>query len=118
MVLNGRLIKEVAEILGIGKNLIYRWPSRKESKETENAASSTDQQALLKRIRELETERNIKKSLSHFQSTDLKERYNFVKQHTAKWPVQVICQVSMVSGLSSSTEDNQRLDQFRSAYPE
>ncbi len=70
MISNGRPVKEVAESLGIGENLIYRWRSRQESKETvgkENGSAPTDQQALLKRIRELEMERDIlKKALAIF----------------------------------------------------
>jgi hypothetical protein len=41
----------------------------------------------------------ILKSTRHFQPTDLKERYNFVKHHSDKWPVQVIWQTL---GLSRS----------------
>ena len=70
MIANGRPVREVAESLGIGENLIYRWRSRQESKVTEgkeNTSATTDQQALLRRIRELETERDIlKKALAIF----------------------------------------------------
>ena len=61
MISHGHAVREVAESLGIGENLIYHWRSRQESKGTEgkeNAGTSTDQQALLKRIRELEMARN------------------------------------------------------------
>jgi len=70
MIANGRRVREIAESLGIGENLIYRWRSQQENKVTEgkeNASAPTDQQALLRRIRELETERNIlKKALAIF----------------------------------------------------
>ncbi|RDC63984.1 transposase [Adhaeribacter pallidiroseus] len=70
MVSNGRPVKEVAESLGIGENLIYRWRSRQEDKGAvgrENASATTDQQVLLRRIRELELERDIlKKALAIF----------------------------------------------------
>jgi transposase len=70
MISNGRPVREVAESLGIGENLIYRWRSLQESKGTagkENASATPDQQALLRRIRELETERDIlKKALAIF----------------------------------------------------
>jgi transposase len=70
MIANGRPVREVAESLGIGENLIYRWRSRQESRVTEgkeNASATTDQQALLRRIRELEMERDIlKKALAIF----------------------------------------------------
>src|SRR3712207_8641099 len=36
--------------------------------------------------------RHFKKSTSHFQPTDVKERNKFVKQHTGNWPVQAVCQ--------------------------
>jgi hypothetical protein len=52
---------------------------------------------LKKQIRKLEQDRDILKSLSHFQPTDLKERYGFIQQHTAKWPAQVVCQVLKLS---------------------
>ena len=70
MIYNGRPVREVAESLGIGENLIYRWRSRPESQGTigkENVSTTIDQQALLKRIRELEMERDIlKKALTIF----------------------------------------------------
>jgi transposase len=70
MIANGRPVREVAESLGIGENLIYRWRRRQENKVTEgkeNASAITDQQALLRRIRELEMERDIlKKALAIF----------------------------------------------------
>ena len=68
MIANGRPVREVAESLGIGKNLIYRWRSRQESMVTEgkeNVLATTDQQALLKRIRKLEMERDMNPMLTH-----------------------------------------------------
>lgn len=70
MISNGRPVREVAESLGIGENVIYRWRSRQQTQGTagkENNAVTIDQQALLRRIRELETERDIlKKALAIF----------------------------------------------------
>lgn len=73
MVYNGRSVSEVAQSLGIGENLIYRWKSRYKAKladvekTSNNTAVSEDQQALQRRIRELETERDIlKKALAIF----------------------------------------------------
>ena len=77
MVAAGRPASEVAQSLGIGENLIYKWKSRNGGKEQQPAAVSNqnsplmiteDQQVLLlKRIRELETERDIlKKALGIF----------------------------------------------------
>lgn len=70
MISNGRVVKEVAESLGIGENLIYKWRSRQESSGAvgrENTGVTSDQQALHKRIRELEMERDIlKKALAIF----------------------------------------------------
>jgi transposase len=68
MIANGRPVREVAEWLGIGENLIYRWRSRPEAKGAvgkENDFSVSDQQALLKRIRELEMERDMDPMLTH-----------------------------------------------------
>jgi len=65
MISNGRPLREVAESLGIGQNLIYRWRSRQESKGTENAGATIDQQVLLRRMRELETERAMDPMLTH-----------------------------------------------------
>ena len=74
MVLSGRPVTEVAQSLGIGENLIYRWKSRYSSNQpggcvkVNNVISvSEDQQILLRRIRELEAERDIlKKALAIF----------------------------------------------------
>ena len=67
MVFNGRPVKEVAQSLGIGENLIYRW---KGGTKTTSAAADVvlgEQEALYKRIRELEMERDIlKKALAIF----------------------------------------------------
>jgi transposase len=78
MILNGRPVPEIAQSLGIGENLIYKWKSRS-SQPSATAATATatgaqvqpvglaEQQALHKRIRELETERDIlKKALAIF----------------------------------------------------
>ena len=73
MVLNGRAVPEIAQSLGIGENLIYQWKQRnsKSSALTPAASFGTapveDNQALYKRIRELEMERDIlKKALAIF----------------------------------------------------
>lgn len=75
MVAAGRPASEIAQSLGIGENLIYKWKSRNSKAQSsqqpfvreDNATSFQDQQALLKRIGELETERDIlKKALGIF----------------------------------------------------
>lgn len=70
MVFNGRPVSEVARCLGIGENIIYRWKSRHKAKEIkgeEKVLATPDYEALHKRIRELETERDIfKKALAIF----------------------------------------------------
>jgi transposase len=73
MILNGRPVNEVAQSLGIGENLIYKWKSRSDKQQHVSATaaalsvSAEDHQALQKRIRELETERDIlKKALAIF----------------------------------------------------
>jgi transposase len=72
MVMSGRPVTEVAQRLGIGENLIYKWKSRSQQpaavgKENSPIVAVEDHQALLRRIRELETERDIlKKALGIF----------------------------------------------------
>lgn len=74
MVLSGRPVTEVAQSLGIGENLIYRWKSRYGPRpSTTNGVKASsllvteEQHVLQKRIRELETERDIlKKALAIF----------------------------------------------------
>jgi transposase len=64
VIANGRPVREVAE----SENLMYRWRSRQENKVTEgkeNALATTDQQVLLRRIRELEMERDMDPMLTH-----------------------------------------------------
>ncbi len=72
MVFNGRLVSEVAQSLGIGENLIYRWKSRYQKQSSvpgrsEDITLTEEQLALHKRIKELEMERDIlKKALGIF----------------------------------------------------
>jgi transposase len=72
MAFDGRPVSEISQALGVGENLIYRWKSRHKAKGTKGEnkgviAASADQQALQKKIRELETERDIlKKALAIF----------------------------------------------------
>ena len=75
MVQNGRPAREVAESLGIGENLIYRWKKRVnvsfsgESKSNVPAAAVTQQEydQLKARLKEVEQERDIlKKALGIF----------------------------------------------------
>ena len=71
MVSNGRPVGEVAQALGIGENLIYKWKSRSAAKKKDCAgviaADGNREEALTRRIRELETERDIlKKALAIF----------------------------------------------------
>ncbi len=72
MISNGRPVSEVARSLGIGENIIYRWKSRSSgsgcsSRQQQNTvgkenspAAGEDQLSLLKRIKELEQERDIR----------------------------------------------------------
>src|SRR6476620_12263055 len=75
MVAAGRPASEVAQRLGIGENLVYKWKSRSTVSSQQPAAvgkensliSLQDQQPLLRRIRELEQERDVlKKALAIF----------------------------------------------------
>ena len=73
MIHNGRSASEVAQSLGIGENLIYKWKSRSSQqpaavgKENSPIVIPEEQQVLHRRIRELEQERDIlKKALGIF----------------------------------------------------
>ena len=74
MVAAGRPASEVAQSLGIGENLIYKWKSRSTDSSQQpatvgkgdNKGSPEEQQALFKRIRELEGERDILKKAPIF----------------------------------------------------
>jgi transposase len=73
MVAAGRPAGEVAQRLGIGENLVYKWKRRSSIQQPAAVSkdnspfSPQDQQPLLRRIRELEQERDIlKKALAIF----------------------------------------------------
>lgn len=69
---SGRSVPDVAQSLGIGTNLIYYWVKRSKSKLVNPQIKTDDlfdedKAALQKRIKELETERDIlKKALGIF----------------------------------------------------
>lgn len=68
MVQSGRSVPEVAQALGIGENLLYKW--RSEAKTRLSSAEKSTQaelEGLRKQVRQLEQERDIlKKALSIF----------------------------------------------------
>jgi transposase len=72
MIESGRSVPEVAQSLGIGSNLIYYWKKQLNKPSLKNHIDTTivydDEKTLLqKRIKELETERDIlKKALGIF----------------------------------------------------
>ncbi len=77
MVESGRPVVEVAQALGVGENLIYRWRNKAKARAASDhnipanqagyAAVNTDVLTLQKRIQQLETERDIlKKALAIF----------------------------------------------------
>lgn len=71
MVSLGRQVSNVAHALGIGENLIYKWKSRASGKAKHPVrvveADTPGIEALHRRVRELETERDIlKKALAIF----------------------------------------------------
>ena len=68
MVESGHPVTGIAQSLGVGENLIYRWRSRQNKKSAnthQTAAPIFDEEKLQlqKRIRELEVERDILKKL-------------------------------------------------------
>jgi transposase len=67
MVRNGRSVREISRSLGIGENLIYRWKSGAKISSAAAEEGCMDQEALYRRIQELEVERDIlKKALLIF----------------------------------------------------
>ncbi|KAA5541680.1 transposase [Adhaeribacter rhizoryzae] len=71
MVSSGRPVNEIAQSLGIGENLIYKWKSRyvhmAHQPEELKGIDFAQVEGLNRRIRELETERDIlKKALAIF----------------------------------------------------
>jgi transposase len=73
MIAAGRQVPDVARSLGIGENVIYRWRRKAAAAHPEPSGSSPalvfnpETEALHRRIRELETERDIlKKALGIF----------------------------------------------------
>jgi transposase len=72
MISNGRPVSEVAQSLGIGENIIYRWKKKQAAATTDSSSNATttvmeDTLALHRRIQQLEQERDIlKKALAIF----------------------------------------------------
>jgi transposase len=61
MIYNGRQVKDISQSPGIGENLIYRWKSHTKQSSAAAELCLGNQEALHKRIRELEMERDILK---------------------------------------------------------
>lgn len=87
MVAKGQSVAYVSQALWVSENLIYRWKQKAEGKEkfvlgTESSSLLVENQQLKERLRQVETEQDmdpmlthvcgVKKSLSHFQPTDLR----------------------------------------------
>ena len=69
MIANGRSVLQVAQALGIGENLLYRWRSQQEpnGKEKIDSPLAVENERLRHQLRQLEQERDIlKKALSIF----------------------------------------------------
>jgi transposase len=76
MVISGRPVNEISQSLGIGENLIYRCKSRHKAKEQQQQLQTTasggslvnsqEVEALHRRVRELEVERDMLKKLWPF----------------------------------------------------
>ena len=66
MVANGQSVSYVSKALGISENLIYRWKRKGENNEgvqPDISLLSVENQQLKDRVRQLETEREILKSI-------------------------------------------------------
>ncbi len=68
MIQLGRSVPEVAQALGIGENLLYKWRSEsKTSLSSEETSTQVELERLRKQLRQVEQERDIlKKALSIF----------------------------------------------------
>jgi transposase len=68
MVESGRSVPQVAQALGIGENLLYKWRSQaKTTLSNLELSSQAELEGLRKQVRQLEQERDIlKKALSIF----------------------------------------------------
>ncbi|MBD2705748.1 transposase [Spirosoma sp. BT702] len=72
MIANGRSVLQVAQALGLGENLLYRWRSRQESsgtkgKEKVDSPLAIENERLRHQLRQSEEEREIlKKALAIF----------------------------------------------------
>ena len=74
MIESGRSVPDISQSLGIGSNLIYTWVKRSKTSSTDSSKTNDfglsldeEKQAMHKRIRELEMERDIlKKALGIF----------------------------------------------------
>src|ERR1700712_4600649 len=62
MVKSGRSVPEVARLMGMGENLLYKWRSDEKAKETPIESGVTSElEQLRKQLRQVETERDILK---------------------------------------------------------
>ncbi|WP_338875016.1 transposase [Spirosoma sp. SC4-14] len=74
MIANGRSVYQVAQALGVGENLLYRWRSQQQSadgltkgKEKIDSPLAVENERLRHQVRQLEEERQIlKKALAIF----------------------------------------------------
>ena len=72
MIANGRSVLQVAQALGVGENLLYRWRSQQESsgtkgKEKADSPLAIENERLRHQVRQIEEEREIlKKALAIF----------------------------------------------------
>lgn len=74
MIANGRSVLQVAQALGVGENLLYRWRNQHESsigltkgKEKTDSPLTIENERLRHQVRQLEQEREIlKKALAIF----------------------------------------------------
>ena len=103
MVESGRPVPEIAESLGIGNNLIYYWVKRAKKG---IAAQKARPETGLRRGKAGPSETregtrngagNFKKSLGHFQSSNVTEVYRFIQLNEDNFPCQMRCQVLDVS---------------------
>jgi transposase len=104
MVASGKPVKEVAQGLGIGEKIIYRWKSKQRLVSSQQGKAGTgadvgqEVNQLREKLRQTEPERDSpEKSPGHFQPGELKMIYQFIEQVEEEFPVSQLCKLFKVS---------------------
>lgn len=98
MLNSDRSVAEVAITMGIGENLLYKWKADEKSRlSPEVSQQNAELEQLGKQLKQTEMERDIKKSVSHFQPSDLRNIYEVVSHLAQSYPQRSICLILEIS---------------------